>query len=173
MADPVFLLRALGEGTDKGGELGGEAWAKGAHHVKRGSGGQVWGMRLPQASVQLPATLRWLYPCVLGFPPLHSWACQVHSGGRALLRAGPCGAAPGLPGARVLPQHRAPCLRVSPPLHRLILQSHSSSLAPTSCVLKAEGDGLVMSNYRRSLRHAWVDSEQNAPRQNQVEEEML
>lgn len=69
-----------------------------------------------------------------------------------------------------------PCLRVSPPLailHRLILQSHSSSLAPTSCVLKAEGDGLVMSNYRRSLRHAWADSEQNAPRQNQEEEEML
>lgn len=145
-------LCALGEGIEKGGEQRGETWAKGAHRVKRGSGGPLWGRRLPQANAQLPAALWGLHSCVLGCPPLHSWAYRVPSRGRALLRVGPCGAAPGLPGTQVLPQHRAVSQGLpassNTPLP-LILHSHSSFLASTYCVLKGEGDGLVTPNYRR------------------------
>ena len=164
---PVLAVCALGEGIEKGGEQRGETWAKEAHRVKRGSGGQLWGRRLPQAGLQLPAAFQGLHPCILGHPPLHSWACRVHSRGRALLRVGPRGAAPGLSGTQALPQYRAVSQGLpassNTPLP-LILHSHSSFLASTYCALKGEDDGLVMSNYRRSLRHVWADSEQNAPR---------
>lgn len=110
------------------------------HRVKKGSRGP-----LPQNSGSpgprsAPCSPLGAPPCVLGCPPLHSWAYRVPPGAELCSGWVTCGAAPGLPGTQVLPSTE-PCLGVSPPLATLrclLLHSHSSFLASTYC---AEGRG--------------------------------